>query len=93
MTLVVILSHFLSTNYYYIHLQAASDKEKGGGAAKGGKGKDKPKSAAKGKGKGAKTPEPPSVKGPTKLKKRGEEDEKVYIGKRCQGASNSKIMI
>ena len=92
MTLVVNFSHFLRSSYY-IHLQAASDKEKGGGAAKGGKGKDKPKSAAKGKGKGAKTPEPPSVKGPTKLKKRGEEDEKVYIGKRCWGASNSKVMI
>ena len=60
--------------------QAASDKEKGAAgkaAAKGGK--DKPKSGGK-KGKGGKTPEPPSIKGGTKLKKRGEEDEKVYIG-------------
>jgi len=63
-------------------LQAAADKEKGG-AAKGGKGgKDKPKSGAK-KGKGGKTPEPPSIKGGTKLKKRGDEEEKIYIGMIC----------
>lgn len=58
-------------------IQGGADKDKAAG--KGGKGKDKPKSAGK-KGKGAKTPEPPSVKGGTKLKKRGDEDEKTYIG-------------
>ncbi|XP_067947410.1 sperm-associated antigen 17-like [Watersipora subatra] len=59
-------------------LKAAADKEKGGAAGKGAKaGKDKPKSGKKGKG--GKTPEPPSIKGGTKLKKRGEEDEKTYI--------------
>lgn len=60
-------------------LQAASDKDKGGAAKAAKGGKDKPKSGGK-KGKGGKTPEPPSIKGGTKLKKRGDEDEKVYIG-------------
>ncbi|XP_056016107.1 sperm-associated antigen 17-like isoform X6 [Ostrea edulis] len=50
--------------------KAADGKDKG----KGG-GKDKPKSAGKGKGGGKKTPEPPSAKEGSKLRKRGEEDD------------------
>lgn len=57
-------------------MQAADGKDKG----KGG-GKDKPKSAGKGKGGGKKTPEPPSAKEGSKLRKRGEEDDDgKYIG-------------
>jgi hypothetical protein len=57
-------------------VQAADGKDKG----KGG-GKDKPKSAGKGKGGGKKTPEPPSAKEGSKLRKRGEEDDDgKYIG-------------
>ena len=53
--------------------KAAADKgkEKKGSA----KGKDKPKSAGKSKGGGKKTPEPPSAKEGSKLRKRGEEDD------------------
>ncbi|XP_056016112.1 sperm-associated antigen 17-like isoform X11 [Ostrea edulis] len=51
-------------------VEAADGKDKG----KGG-GKDKPKSAGKGKGGGKKTPEPPSAKEGSKLRKRGEEDD------------------
>ncbi|XP_061176448.1 sperm-associated antigen 17-like isoform X2 [Saccostrea echinata] len=50
--------------------KASDGKDKG----KGG-GKDKPKSAGKGKGGGKKTPEPPSAKEGSKLRKRGEEDD------------------
>lgn len=49
--------------------KAADGKDKGKG------GKDKPKSAGKGKGGGKKTPEPPSAKEGSKLRKRGEEDD------------------
>ncbi|KAK3098986.1 hypothetical protein FSP39_024961, partial [Pinctada imbricata] len=53
--------------------KAADAKDKGKGSGKGGK--DKPKSAGKGKGGGKKTPEPPSAKEGSKLRKRGEEDD------------------
>ncbi|XP_078322368.1 sperm-associated antigen 17-like isoform X10 [Crassostrea virginica] len=49
--------------------RATDGKDKGKG------GKDKPKSAGKGKGGGKKTPEPPSAKEGSKLRKRGEEDD------------------
>ena len=65
-------------SYMYL-CQAAAEKEKGG--KKGDKGKERSKSPTKGKA-GKKTPEPPSAKGDTKLKKRGEEDQdSKYIGK------------
>ena len=57
--------------------QAIADKEK---AAKGKDKKDRSKSPAKGKG-GKKTPEPPTAKEGSKLRKRGEEDnDNKYIG-------------
>ena len=73
----------LCASFFRFDLQGSSDKP--GSAAKGkGKGKDdRAKSAKGGKGgKGAaKTPEPPSGKNPSKLKKRGEIDEsEIYIG-------------
>lgn len=67
------ITYICNCNIYI--LKAADGKDKGKG------GKDKPKSAGKGKGGGKKTPEPPSAKEGSKLRKRGEEDDEgKYIG-------------
>nr|XP_022292317.1 sperm-associated antigen 17-like isoform X8 [Crassostrea virginica] len=55
--------------------QGGKKKKATDGKDKGKGGKDKPKSAGKGKGGGKKTPEPPSAKEGSKLRKRGEEDD------------------
>ena len=77
-------------NFACAFVQGAAEGGKAGAAAgkaaggKGGdkKGGDRAKSAGKGaKGGGKKTPDPPSAKNESKLKKRGEEDEEgKYIG-------------
>lgn len=62
------------------------EKGKAKGKEKGSAGKDRGKSAKKGGGK--KTPEPPSGKNESKLRKRGEEDpDAKYIGERLSTSS------
>ena len=62
----------------YTFNQAAAEKDK---PKKGGDKKDRSKSPVKGKA-GKKTPEPPSAKNESKLRKRGEEDtDSKFIGK------------
>ncbi|XP_076077508.1 sperm-associated antigen 17-like isoform X7 [Mytilus galloprovincialis] len=72
--------------------KAANDKgkEKKGSA----KGKDKPKSAGKGAKGGKKTPEPPSAKEGSKLRKRGEEDDTgKYIDDEPDDGANHYILV
>ncbi|CAG2231565.1 unnamed protein product [Mytilus edulis] len=75
-----------------LNLDAANDKgkEKKGSA----KGKDKPKSAGKGAKGGKKTPEPPSAKEGSKLRKRGEEDDTgKYIDDEPDDGANHYILV
>ena len=74
------LAIYIVHKWLIFQIQAAADKGKE--KKEPAKGKDKPKSAGKGKGGGKKTPEPPSAKEESKLRKRGEEDDTgKYMGK------------